>query len=312
MYYYIYKITNIHNNKFYIGSHKTPDLEDNYFGSGIYLKRSITKYGKDSFKKEYLMFCKDEIEMKEKETEILQTIKNNNTYNLKFCSMGGNTREKYTQEQKKAYIKKLINNPNSPIGKKNVSAFNYGIKASRETRNKQSASHKERYIKLKKDSSKYSEYKNKITKTSIINLKSATEAIKKPVVIYDNINNVTLSFSSKVECIRSIDIPMSILNSLLKNTGYIKLTDILYKKEQLQQRKKNASNKRCKQRTMYKLISLQDNTIMEFSKKKNIIDYLKLNYDQVKVLITRRIKRGSYQKDFLFIFDNYKIIKEYR
>jgi hypothetical protein len=90
------------------------------------------------------------------------------------------------------------------------------------------------------------------------------------------------------------------------------LTDILYKKEQLQQRKKNASNKRYKQRTMYKLISLQDNTIMEFSKKKNIIDYLKLNYDQVKVLITRRIKRGSYQKDFLFIFDNYKIIKEYR
>lgn len=90
------------------------------------------------------------------------------------------------------------------------------------------------------------------------------------------------------------------------------MTDILYKKEQLQQRKKNASNKRYKQRTMYKLISLQDNTIMEFSKKKNIIDYLKLNYDQVKVLITRRIKRGSYQKDFLFIFDNYKIIKEYR
>ena len=54
MFYYIYKITNINNGCFYIGSHKTYDLNDGYFGSGIYLKRAIKKYGKESFKKEML------------------------------------------------------------------------------------------------------------------------------------------------------------------------------------------------------------------------------------------------------------------
>ena len=39
--YLIYKITNLVNDKFYIGKHITDNIEDNYFGSGINVKRAI-------------------------------------------------------------------------------------------------------------------------------------------------------------------------------------------------------------------------------------------------------------------------------
>ena len=48
----IYKITNLINNKIYIGKDTTSDSK--YFGSGLLIKRAYQKYSKENFTKEVI------------------------------------------------------------------------------------------------------------------------------------------------------------------------------------------------------------------------------------------------------------------
>jgi hypothetical protein len=91
MYYTIYKITNQIDGKFYIGSHKTLDLNDTYMGSGKYLIRAQEKYGMENFKKEILFVFDSAEEMYAKEAEIVNAdfLVEENTYNLKIGGFGG-------------------------------------------------------------------------------------------------------------------------------------------------------------------------------------------------------------------------------
>lgn len=85
----IYRITNLINGKVYVGKHRTLDKNDSYMGSGKLLKRAISKYGIEQFKKEILFECSSEKEMNVKEAEIVNEgfCSRNDTYNL--CP-GGN------------------------------------------------------------------------------------------------------------------------------------------------------------------------------------------------------------------------------
>ncbi|AZU98596.1 putative GIY-YIG family Seg-like homing endonuclease [Acinetobacter phage AbTZA1] len=91
MHFYTYKITNLLNGKFYIGVHKTENLNDGYMGSGKVLKRSIAKNGIENFKKDILMFHESEDEMFEMEALIVdqEFVDRKDTYNLKLGGHGG-------------------------------------------------------------------------------------------------------------------------------------------------------------------------------------------------------------------------------
>jgi len=67
---FIYKTTNLINNKIYVGKHKT-SANDGYLGSGLILGYAVDKYGKENFKREILEYGK----FREKQVNVI-TFKN--------------------------------------------------------------------------------------------------------------------------------------------------------------------------------------------------------------------------------------------
>lgn len=87
--YHVYKITNKHNGRYYIGVHKTDDFEaSSYMGSGPLIKKAIQKYGKDSFIRESLYAFEDAQRAYDKEREIID-LSDDLNYNLNSGGLGG-------------------------------------------------------------------------------------------------------------------------------------------------------------------------------------------------------------------------------
>jgi len=87
IYYIIYRVTNLINNKYYIGMHRTNDLKNGYMGSGKLIRAAIKKYGIENFKKEVLHHFDNEEEMKNKEKELV--VLEEQSYNLCPGGKGG-------------------------------------------------------------------------------------------------------------------------------------------------------------------------------------------------------------------------------
>lgn len=90
-YHFIYKTTNLLNNKFYVGMHSTNDLIDGYLGSGKRLRRSLVKYGIENFKCEILEYHNDRKSLAKREREIvnLELINEELCLNLMIGGEGG-------------------------------------------------------------------------------------------------------------------------------------------------------------------------------------------------------------------------------
>ena len=91
MLHFLYKTTNLINNKIYYGKHSTKNINDGYLGSGLLLKKAILKYGKENFKREILCFTESKSHNAELEELLIdQTyLAQKHHYNLTRGGAGG-------------------------------------------------------------------------------------------------------------------------------------------------------------------------------------------------------------------------------
>lgn len=111
----IYKITNLINNKIYIGKDTTSN--PNYFGSGLLINRAFEKYGKDNFIKEVIDETDDYIELSKKEIywiEQYNSIDRKIGYNISKGGDGGDTLSNHPELD---LIREKISKNNPKTGK---------------------------------------------------------------------------------------------------------------------------------------------------------------------------------------------------
>lgn len=87
----LYKTTCLITKNFYIGAHSTNNLSDGYLGSGLHIKRSIKKYGKQNHIFEIIEFFESKKLLMDKEKEIVDIVllENEKCMNICFGGSGG-------------------------------------------------------------------------------------------------------------------------------------------------------------------------------------------------------------------------------
>lgn len=91
MYGYIYKTTNLINNKIYIGQKTSDEFVESYLGSGTLIKQSIKKNGRENFKVEMIDTAKNREELDSKEKYWIEQEKSNWKFGNYNIAEGGLT-----------------------------------------------------------------------------------------------------------------------------------------------------------------------------------------------------------------------------
>lgn len=147
MYGYIYKTTNIVNNKIYIGQKKSPKfLGDSYLGSGKKLKIAISKYGRENFKVELLeeINCLEDMDVREIYwISFYRSTDRKIGYNI---SKGGNVNRTFVGENNPFYHKKHSEESRKKMSEHN-SRWMLGKHHTEETKKKISEAEKGKHIK---------------------------------------------------------------------------------------------------------------------------------------------------------------------
>lgn len=106
-YFTIYKVENLLNGHFYVGKHKTNDLNDGYMGSGKLINDAIRKHGIENFKKIIIAVLPSEEEMNRMEAEIVneELVGNPSCYNMRVGGEGGWT---HVNADPETYVKKSM------------------------------------------------------------------------------------------------------------------------------------------------------------------------------------------------------------
>lgn len=142
---FIYKTTNLINNKIYIGQ-TTKDKTKSYLGSGTYFKKALKKYSKENFKREIMEHCSNMDELNEREIYWIRECNSqdkNIGYNL---ANGGTSQGKHSEETRKKISESNKGIKHSEETKRKISQATKGIERSEETRKKMSIAQKGRKL----------------------------------------------------------------------------------------------------------------------------------------------------------------------
>lgn len=123
MFGYIYKTTNMKNNRIYVGKKHKPTFVKDYYGSGVLINKSIDKYGIDCFKVEMIDTANSLEELNSKEKFWIKELKSQTifgNYNIADGGFGGDIFSHLPEDMKKSFIEKCKRNT---AGEKNP---NYG------------------------------------------------------------------------------------------------------------------------------------------------------------------------------------------
>lgn len=110
MFGYIYKTTNLINNKIYIGKHNRNKFDNNYVGSGRLVKAAIQKYGFENFKCEMIDIAMNLQDLNTKERFWIEKYHSTDKsigYNLTSGGDGGDTFTYLTNDEKISRVNKL-------------------------------------------------------------------------------------------------------------------------------------------------------------------------------------------------------------
>jgi len=143
---YIYKITNLINNKIYIGlSTKSVEESTKYYGSGILIKEAIQKYGKENFTKEIIENHIENFDtLKVREIYWIEYFKSYASYDNYNLTLGGDgslglSPTKFTKNKISKTLKGYIHSKET---KEKMSNSGKGRQFSEETKDKLSKSNK--------------------------------------------------------------------------------------------------------------------------------------------------------------------------
>jgi group I intron endonuclease len=197
MIYYLYKITNLCNNKIYIGIHKTQSLDDGYMGSGKLLKAAIKKYGKENFCKDVLETFDNEEDMVAREQELVTStfVLSESNYNImpggKFGSL---ERNGLSFKDKKHSLETITKIRNASVGRTHSSATRAKMSENNFSktdpeRQKEHAKHAGSYNKSAEHRKKISETLKKVQKETNPNLGKIRQKVKCPHCGKEGANN---------------------------------------------------------------------------------------------------------------------------
>jgi len=106
---YIYLTKNLINGDSYIGKHKGIKLDENYYGSGIWIQNAIKKHGRENFVNGIIEYCYSPEELDRRESYWVSFYDTfNNGYNLTIGGSDALVSSKSIVKQKKTWAEKPI------------------------------------------------------------------------------------------------------------------------------------------------------------------------------------------------------------